>query len=36
MNANSRREEELKALREILTDNTNTLRQLVEYLKEER
>lgn len=34
-NANSRREEELKSLRQILTDNTNTLRELVEYLKDE-
>lgn len=33
---NKRREEELKALREILNDNTSTLKELVEYLKEER
>jgi hypothetical protein len=31
-----RREEELTQMREILTDNTNTLKELVEYLKEER
>ena len=33
---NTRREEELKQLREILAENTNTLKELVEYLKEER
>ena len=30
---NARREEELKSLRQILNDNTDTLKQLVEYLK---
>jgi len=30
--ANDRREEELKALRQILQDNTDTLRELVDYL----
>lgn len=30
--ANDRREEELKALRQILQDNTNTLKELVDYL----
>lgn len=31
---NSRREEELKSLREILTQNTETLKELVKYLKD--
>ena len=30
---NSRREEELKSLRQILNDNTDTLKELVEYIK---
>ena len=30
---NARREEELKSLRKILNDNTDTLKELVEYLK---
>ena len=30
---NERREEELKSLRQILDDNTDTLRELVEYIK---
>lgn len=29
-----RREEELQALREILNENTSTLKELVEYLKD--
>ena len=31
-----RREEELQALREILNENTNTLKQLVQYLKQDK
>lgn len=30
---NARREEELKSLRQILNDNTDTLKELVEYIK---
>ena len=30
---NQRREEELKSLRQILNDNTDTLKELVEYIK---
>ena len=30
---NARREEELKSLRDILSENTNTLKELVEYIK---
>ena len=30
---NARREEELKQLRDILSENTNTLKELVEYIK---
>ena len=33
---NKRREEELTQLREILTENTSTLKQLVEYLKKDK
>lgn len=33
---NTRREEELKQLREILSENTNTLKELVEYLKKDK
>ena len=33
---NARREEELKSLRDILAENTNTLKELVQFLKEER
>ena len=33
---NARREEELKQLRNILSENTNTLKELVSYLKEEK
>lgn len=31
---NKRREEELDSLRTILNDNTNTLKELVKYLKD--
>lgn len=33
---NKRREEELDSLRTILNDNTNTLKELVKYLKEDK
>ena len=33
---NARREEELKSLRDILSENTNTLKELVEYLKKDK
>ena len=33
---NARREEELRSLRDILSENTNTLKELVEYLKKDK
>ena len=33
---NKRREEELDSLRTILNDNTNTLKELVKYLKDDK